>query len=208
MELLLGPLEIRILGCLIEKEFTTPEYYPLSLNALVNACNQKSNRNPVTEYTETDVEKGAQNLQKAGFLMTLHEAGSRVIKYRHMFGNKLNIGPEETAVLCELMLRGPQTVGELRGHADRMRNFDSLASVETVLQSLSAAGYSTRLPREPGRKESRYAHLLSGPAAAEAAPIRPQEQDYETLQNAVDVLRKDLEALRAEFVDFKRQIGG
>ncbi len=208
MDILLTPLEIRVAGSLIEKEITTPEYYPLSLNALVNACNQKSNRNPVTQFAEADVDKGVQSLQRQGFLMALHEAGSRVIKYRHMVGEKLNLGPEAIAILCELMLRGPQTVGELRNRADRMRSFASLEAVETVLQSLMDSGFVTRLPREPGRKESRYAHLLSGPAEMSSTPAAAAEEDATYApQSVVDALRKDLDALRAEFEDFKRQLG-
>lgn len=209
MEIRLSSNEIRILGCLIEKEMTTPEYYPLSLNSLVNACNQKSNRNPVLELTEADVEKGAQSLQRQGFILSLHEAGSRVIKYRHLFGEKLNLGPEEIALLCELMLRGPQTVGELRGHADRMRSFPTLESVDAVLQTLTHAGFVARLPREPGRKESRYAHLFSEAVSSEEAVTTadPQKSPEYDLKSVVDALRHDLQTLRAEFEEFKRQLG-
>lgn len=209
MDILLTPLEIRVAGSLMEKEITTPEYYPLSLNALVNACNQKSNRNPVTEYTESDVEKAMQSLQKQGLLVALHEAGSRVMKYRHVIGEKLDLKPEGAAILCELMLRGPQTVGELRSRADRMRTFSSLEAVETVLQSLTDSGFVTRLPREPGRKESRYAHLLSGPVDT-ASPGEVQaaaESPIQKIQGEVTALRSDLDALRAEFEDFKKQLG-
>ncbi len=209
MEWKLSPVEVRVLGCLVEKEITTPEYYPLSLNALVNACNQKSNRNPVTAYTEADVEQTLASLQKQGFIMALHEAGSRVMKYRHVFGEKVDVGPEGVAILCELMLRGPQTVGELRNRAERMRHFESLESVDAVLQELAGSGFVVRLPREPGRKESRYAHLLSGPVEA-GSPGEPQAPDVNPvleLQSAVDALRSDLDALRAEFAEFKKQLG-
>jgi hypothetical protein len=186
-----------------------PEYYPLSLNSLVNASNQKSNRNPVTNYSESDIELILSGLQKEGFVVSLHESGSRVLKYRHIFNEKVDVGPEGTALLCELMLRGPQTAGELRSHTERMRHFEHLESVESVLQKLAAAGYVVRLPREPGRKESRYAHLLSGPmeSVAETTTPEPEGSAMKELCDKVDSLRRELDALRSEFDAFKKQLG-
>src|SRR5712691_11127655 len=160
MDLLLHPVEVRVLGALLEKEITTPEYYPLSLNALLNACNQKSNRDPMVNFDETTLQHALQSLRDKGLLLTITGAGSRVPKYGHRISEKLNLGRRELAILCELMLRGPQTLGELRTHADRMHPFEDLAQVESVIERLSEL--ITRLPRRTGEKEARYAHLLSG----------------------------------------------
>src|SRR6202167_5579811 len=156
--------EARVLGSLLEKEVTTPEYYPLSLNALLNACNQKSNREPVTNFDEDTIERVLYTLRDKGLLVNITGAGSRVPKYGHRLSEKLNLGRREMAILCELMVRGPQTLGELRTRAERMHHFDDLAEVESVLDRMPEL--VTRLPRRPGEKEARYAHLLSGPAAA------------------------------------------
>jgi len=125
--------EVRVLGALLEKEITTPEYYPLSLNALVNACNQKSNRDPVVHFDEATVEQVLLRLRDKGWLLSITGAGSRVPKYGHRFSEKLNLGRRELAILCELMLRGPQTLGELRSRTERMHHFDELAEVESVI---------------------------------------------------------------------------
>ena len=167
MDLLLHPAEVRVLGSLLEKEVTTPEYYPLSLNALVNACNQKSNRDPVVEFDASTVERALQSLRDKGLLLAITGAGSRVPKYSHRFSEKLNLGRRELAILCELMIRGPQTLGELRTHCERMHPFDDLAEVEAVIDRLPEL--IVKLGRRPGEKEVRYAHLLSGtPAISEA----------------------------------------
>lgn len=130
MDLLLHPVEVRVLASLLEKEVTTPEYYPLSLNALINACNQKSNRDPVVSFDEETVEQALQSLRDKGLLLSITGAGSRVQKFGHRISEKLNLGRPELAILCELMLRGPQTLGELRGRAERMHPFDGLEQVQ------------------------------------------------------------------------------
>src|ERR1700735_125595 len=137
MDLILDAEEVRVLGALLEKEVTTPEYYPLSLNALVNACNQKSNRDPVVQFDEDTVERVLYTLRDKGLLLNITGAGSRVAKYGHRLSEQLNLGRRELAILCELMLRGPQTLGELRTRAERMHPFDDLAEVESVLDRMT-----------------------------------------------------------------------
>src|SRR5579862_5211435 len=176
MDLLLHPAEVRVLGSLLEKEITTPEYYPLSLNALVNACNQKSNRDPVVEFDAATVEQALESLRDKGLLLAITGAVSRVRKYSHRFAEKLNLGRRELAIVCELMLRGPQTLGELRTHSERMHPFDDLAEVEAVMERLPEL--IVKLPRRPGEKEVRYAHLLSGtPAIPEAREEATQRRE-------------------------------
>jgi uncharacterized protein YceH (UPF0502 family) len=195
----LTPVEVRVLGCLIEKEITTPEYYPLSLNALVNACNQKSNREPIMSLNEPEVEDALASLREQGF--TTVQTGSRVSKYGHRFIERLNLGRRETAVLCELMLRSPQTVGELRTRADRMYHFDDLEQVEAVLRHLIEQNLVARLDR------GRFSHLLSGAPVAEAAP--PQHAGsgdrLAALEAELASLRSRVEALEAELGSFRRQ---
>src|SRR3954466_6623637 len=157
----LDAVEVRVLGSLLEKEATTPEYYPLSLNALVNACNQKSNRDPVVNFDEETVDIALEGLRNKG-LSSRISGGSRVTKFEHRFTERCNLGRREEAVLCVLMLRGPQTVGELRGRTERLYNFDDLESVENTLQRLAEMGFVKQLPRQAGYKESRWAQLLAG----------------------------------------------
>src|SRR5579872_6195939 len=180
MDLVLHPVEVRVLGALMEKEITTPEYYPLSLNALVNACNQKSNRDPVVAYDDDSAERALDSLRARGLALRITGAGSRVPKHGHRLAEQLNLGRREIAILCELMLRGPQTVGELRGRAERMHRFDDLEEVESIVQRLMDASPESlvaRLERRPGEKEVRYVHLLSGPPAtpSPAIPERPPD---------------------------------
>ena len=148
MDLLLHPVEVRVLGSLLEKEITTPEYYPLSLNALVNACNQKSNRDPAVSYDDATVEHALSTLRDKGLLLAISGSGSRVQKYGHRISEKLNLGRPELAVLCELMLRGPQTLGELRTRAERMHPFDDLDQVQSVIDRLPEL--MVKLVRRPG----------------------------------------------------------
>src|SRR5215467_2756660 len=136
MDFQFDPVEVRVLGSLIEKEITTPEYYPMSLNALVNACNQKSNRDPVVSYDDDTVDDAIDRLKPKGLMLTITGAGSRVAKHAHRLSEKLNLGRRETAILCELMVRGPQTVGELKNRAGRMHDFDDLQEVESVLDRM------------------------------------------------------------------------
>jgi uncharacterized protein len=214
MDLLLHPAEVRVLGCLLEKEITTPEYYPLSLNALVNACNQKSNRDPVVEFDSETVGQALESLRDKGLLLAITGAGSRVPKYGHRISEKLNLGRRELAILCELMLRGPQTLGELRTRSERMHRFDDLAEVEAVLDRLPEL--VVKLPRRPGEKEIRYAHLLSGtPAipetheeAAQAHFGRPdldRSDRINALETEVTQLRDEIENLKEQFAAFRRQ---
>ena len=218
MDLLLQPEEVRVLGSLLEKEVTTPEYYPLSLNALVNACNQKSNRDPVVEFDSDTVEQALQLLRDKGLLLAITGAGSRVPKYGHRISEKLNLGRRELAILCELMVRGPQTLGELRTHCERMHPFDDLGEVEAVIERLPEL--IVKLSRRPGEKEVRYAHLLSGtPMISETPEEAPQTRAdgpglvasgrgadrIAALENEVAQLRDEIENLKHQFEGFKRQ---
>ena len=215
MDNTLNPHEERVLGALIEKELTTPEYYPLSLNALSNACNQKSNRDPVMALAETDVVRALDSLRFRGLAM--HSAdGGRVPKYAHSAAAKLHLDPAELALLCELLLRGPQTLGELRTHCERMHPFADLGAVETVLTELAEREEPliVKLPRQPGRKEPRYAQLLGAPPEAEDAEpsaepatrqVRAENERLAALEEEVASLRGELAGLQSEFAAFRKQ---
>ena len=207
MDVLLHPVEVRVLCSLLEKEISTPEYYPLSLNALVNACNQKSNRDPAVSFDDVTVERALLSLRDKGLLLSITAAGSRVQKYAHRISEKLNLGRPELAILCELMLRGPQTLGELRTRAERMHRFDDLDQVQSVIDRLPEL--IVKLDRRPGEKESRYAHLLSGaPVVSETQPDSPAPQRADriaTLEAEVAQLRVELEDLKQQFAGFKKQ---
>jgi uncharacterized protein len=195
--------EVRVLGSLLEKEIATPEYYPLSLNALVNACNQKSNREPVVAYDETTVEAALEGLRAKGLAVRITGGDSRVPKHGQRFTESLNLGRREAALMCVLMLRGPQTPGELRGRAERLYAFDDLEGVESTLTRLAEAGMVKKLPRQAGSRESRYAQLLSGdvevpePAAPAMAAHGPNQEER------IAALERDLAELRREFEDFR-----
>ncbi len=215
----LTPIQIRVLGCLIEKEIATPEYYPLTLNALVAACNQKSNRNPAMTLDETTVIRTLEDLRYDQHLaMMTTSSGSRVAKYSHTLLAKWEFTPQEVAVLCELFLRGPQTVGELRTHTDRLYPFSGIAEVEAALASLTEWGggpFVVKLPREPGCREQRWAHLLSGEitmgVTAEAKPeparvvVQAENQRIAALEAEVTTLRAQVNQLIAEFATFRKQ---
>jgi uncharacterized protein len=158
----LKPSEQRVLGCLIEKRWTTPDQYPLSLNALRLACNQLTNRDPVTDYDEATVRDAAQRLSRYGLTRMASGHGSRAVKYRHLAEDALGVGSNELAVLCVLLLRGPQTPGELKGRTERMARFESLDAVEGVLATLAERSYARRVERRPGQKEDRFEQLLGG----------------------------------------------
>jgi uncharacterized protein YceH (UPF0502 family) len=163
--------EQRVLGCLIEKRWTTPDQYPLSLNALRLACNQLTNRDPVTDYDESTVRQAAERLSRYGLARLASSHTSRAVKYRHLAEEALSLGREELAVLAVLLLRGPQTPGELKARSERMASLDTLADVERVLQTLIGRGYARRMDRRPGQKEDRFEQLLGGePAPAPDAP--------------------------------------
>jgi uncharacterized protein YceH (UPF0502 family) len=202
MDTPLSPVELRVLGALIEKEVTTPEYYPLSLNALVTACNQKSNRWPVVEFEDAEVLHAIEVLRHHGFASEI-TGGSRVAKYRQRFTETLNMGRRETAILCVLMLRGQQTLGEIKGRTDRLYQFTDLEEVELVLQKLMErpeGALAIKLAPAPGMKEPRYAQLLGGPVDAghEAAPAASAGHSrMGALEEEVQQLRKEVETLRA-----------
>lgn len=216
MRVELDSLEARVIGCLIEKQVTTPDQYPLSLNALVSACNQKSNREPVMSLDEPTVQHTLDALSRKHLLLERSGFGSRVPKYQHLFCNTeygtLKFSAQELAVVCELLLRGPQTPGELRSRASRMARFNDVAEVEAVLQALQereSGPLVARLPREPGRRESRYMHLFGGEPIPQPAPedrATPGESsaaESETLQSRVARLEAGLEALRVEVEELK-----
>ncbi|MFH1279435.1 MAG: YceH family protein [Candidatus Eisenbacteria bacterium] len=209
MEETLSEQEIRVLGSLIEKERTTPEYYPLTLNALVNACNQKSNRSPVVLYDHAAVAKTVDGLRWKGWVVVVDEAGSRTEKYRHAFLEKSGLAEGEMAVLAELMLRGPQTAGEVRGRANRMHRIESLDEAAGILRSLAERNpaWSVRFPRRPGRKEHRYAHLLGGPVEMkEEVPVRARSS-APPAADRVGELEEALTALRERVEDLERKLG-
>lgn len=200
----LSALEFRVLGALIEKETTTPEYYPMSLNSLVAACNQKTNRWPVTEYTESDVAEGIEALKLRGFAASI-TGGGRVTKYAQRFTEKLNLGRRETAILCVLMLRGQQTVGEIKGRTERLYAFADLDETETVLQKMMdrpEGPLVQKLPHAPGTKEPRYAQTLGGtvevaaPAVERASPVSAGSERMAALEAEVARLREDVDELR------------
>jgi len=209
METILNDTEVRVLGALVEKELATPEYYPLTLNALTAACNQKSNRDPVTNLDETDVVRALDSL-KFKQLALLSAEGGRVPKYRHTLAEKLRLSPAELAILAELLLRGPQTVGELRTRADRMHPFPELASVETVLEELQARTppLVARLPRQSGRKEARHAHLFAGVPEETRDDASPQSEPARLRVAAendrIALLEEEIAALRAEVAELRR----
>lgn len=199
----LHPVEVRVLGALLEKQITTPEYYPLTLNALVNACNQKSSREPIVNYDEATVLQGLALLRTKGLALKISGAGHRVEKYGHTLGEKLNLGRREAALLCVLMLRGPQTVGELRGRTERMHDFVELEEVERCLESLAA--------REPEPlvaplTRGRWSQLLGGPPdlTAEGHVDNPPQPRSE-LDARVNALEREVAELKQTLESFRRQ---
>ena len=205
MDWQLDAAETRVLGALLEKEITTPDYYPLSTNALVNACNQKSNREPVVAYDDDTVEDALENLRTKGLAMRVTGDG-RVAKHEQRFTEKFNLGRREAALLCVLMLRGPQTVGELRGRSERLYSFDDLESVESTLARLTEMGYVKKLPRRTGFKEQRWAHLLAGDVEeVEEASAAPPSERGPGDRDRIAKLEADLAALRQEFDEFRRR---
>jgi len=207
----LSAAEARALGALLEKEVTTPDYYPLTLNALINACNQRSNREPVMDFDEDDTRQALHGLENKGLAGRARSADGRVTKYEHWLGEAFNFSRAETALICVLLLRGPQTPGELRGRTERMHRFEEIADVLAGLQKLMEREPSlvAVLPRQPGTKEARYAHLLSGPVEsilmpASAAPVAtiaatttPEQDDrIAQLESTVAELQREIAALR------------
>lgn len=213
MEFELTDVEVRILGCLMEKEMATPEYYPLSLNALINGCNQKSNRNPVVSFDEKTVLHGLAGLQEREIVRKSDV--SRVAKYEQVLGLKRNLVAREAAVICVLLLRGPQTIGEIRGRTERLYHFNDLQEVERTLSDLEENGFVVKFERQPGRKESRFGHRFSGEQTEMALSqqaddkqkviIRKDSDTVTQLQEKVTVLQEELDRLRDEFETFKAQ---
>ena len=217
MDYNLSATEVRVLGCLIEKELATPEYYPLTLNSLTMACNQKSNRAPLMNLAEADVVRTLDAL-KMKHLVILSAETSRVAKYRHILAERLKLEPAELAILCELLVRGPQTVGELRTRAERMTALPDLAAVERALEELGdrEEPLVVKLPRQPGRKECRYAHLFAGPPAQDpeelnAPPettriqVMAENERLAALENDVAQLKTEVAELRGMMAEFKAQ---
>ena len=217
----LTDVEVRILGALIEKEATTPDVYPLSLNALTTACNQTSNRDPVMDLSEDQVKWAVNNLRQQSLVRAVQTSGSRVMKFRHLVDEKLSLDRPALAVMCVLMLRGAQTVGEIRTRTTRLAEFSGAGDVEVVLTHLVERGLAMQMPTRPGQREARYAQLLSGqpPAAEEreaavervdTGPLvgaRPETDRVAALEANVDRLERELTELRARFEEFARQFG-
>jgi len=203
MDWQLDAAELRVLGALMEKEATTPDYYPMSLNALVNACNQKSNREPVVNFDEETVETALHELRAKGLTSRI-TGESRVPKHEQRFVEKFNLGRREAAVMCVLMLRGPQTVGELRGRTERLFTFDDLEGVESTLQRLAEMGFVKKLPRQTGYKEQRWAQLLAGDieVAEEAAPMISDRGASD--RERIAALEEEVAGLKRAFEEFRR----
>ena len=214
METILTDIETRVLGSLIEKQVTTPEYYPLTLNALTLACNQKNNRNPVTSYPESQVAEAVETLREKNLAYVFYGSTSRVPKYKHVMPEVMHLSHPEVAVMCVLMLRGAQTLGELRGNGSRLHEFVSLEEVETTLNGLISRDPEplvARLPRQPGQKEGRFAHLLNGEIDVEAfveqervAAASPTTR-RSSLEQKVDDLAAEVEKLKEQFELFRKQ---
>jgi hypothetical protein len=215
---ILTDIEVRVLGSLIEKQVTTPEYYPLTLNALTLACNQKNNRNPVTSFDETTVAQAVESLREKNLAYVFYGSTSRVPKYKHVLPEVMHLNQPELALMCVLMLRGPQTTGELATRALRLHEFSGLEEVEATLNSLISREPDplvTRLPRQPGQKEARFAHLLSGEVFSETVSqedrplvISSRSSQFDRvskLESEVETLKTQVEKLREQFEGFKRQ---
>jgi len=202
LDVMLTDPEVRVLGALIEKEITTPDYYPLSLNGLVAACNQSSNRHPVVHYDDATVAEALDGLREKKLVHLIARGDSRVNKYRHVLYEAMNWGRPEIGTMCVLMLRGPQTIGEIRTRGNRLYDFTSLEQVESTRSSLMAAvpPLVARLPRQPGQKEVRYAHLLAG----EASPGEV-EAAAEVEPDRIGKLEREVEDLKRQFEQFRKQ---
>ena len=216
MPTILSDIEVRILGSLVEKQVTTPEYYPLTLNALTLACNQKNNRHPVSSYTEDQVAQALETLREKNLVYVFYGSTSRVPKYKHVMPEVMRLSHPELALMCVLMLRGAQTPGELRGTASRLHEFTSLEEVEQTLNGLISADEPMvlKLPRQPGQKEVRFVHLLSGeinvetfvePERTSVVPRKSSGEQIERLEQRVEALTAEVERLRQQFEEFRKQ---
>jgi hypothetical protein len=215
VNIVLTEIEARVLGALLEKEITTPDYYPLSLNSLVNACNQKSNRDPAMNLDEVSVRDALRKLQDNSLARSVSAADSRVTKYEHRLQEAFNFDRREAAIFCELLLRGPQTPGELRTRAERMHPFDDLSEAQSAIQRLMnrEPPLVKVLARQPGTKESRYIHLLSGDATpissttepqTPAAPQREKTDEFSRLTSEIAELRTEVADLKQQFSAFRK----
>lgn len=214
---MLNETEVRVLGSLVEKQVTTPEYYPLTLNALTLACNQKNNRHPISQYDENTVAQALDGLREKNLAYVFHGSTSRVPKYKHVVPEVMHLSPSELAIMCVLMLRGTQTPGELRGNASRLYQFSGLEEIQQTLDGLISKEPEPmvmRLPRQSGQKEARFAHLLSGPVDVEALaadePVTSsravrQSDRVEKLEGEVGELRAAIQDLQEQFEKFKQQ---
>jgi len=213
---ILTDIEARVLGSLVEKQLTTPEYYPLTLNALINACNQKSNRDPMVNYDETTVNQCLETLRDRNLVYVFYGSTSRVPKYKHMLPTVYELDPAETAVIDVMLLRGPQTLGELRTRTERLHGFSGLGEIQETLDGLARRDdpLVVRLPVQPGQKEARFAHLLSGEIDIEALAVAQATRStrssvdaerVEKLEEEVASLRAEVEELKVTFEEFKKQ---
>ena len=218
MSTILDEIEVRVLGSLIEKQVTTPEYYPLTLNSLTIACNQKNNRYPVTSFDEAAVAQALETLREKNLVYVVYGSTSRVPKYKHVVTDVLHLSQPELAAMCVLMLRGAQTTGEVAGRGHRFYEFSGLEEVEATMNSLISREPEplvVRLPRQPGQKEVRFAHLLSGEVdveqlvenqhAQKAGSSRGGGERMEKLEQELEALRSDVTALQQQFLEFKKQ---
>lgn len=214
MTTVLSDIETRVLGSLIEKQVTTPEYYPLTLNALTLACNQKNNRNPVTAYSEQQVADALESLREKNLTYVFYGSTSRVPKYKHVMPEVMHLNHAETALMCVLMLRGAQTLGELRGSASRLHDFSGLEEVEETLNGLISREPEplvARMPRQPGQKEGRFAHLLSGEIDVEALAAETERiassssSRRSSLEERVEALSAEVDKLKEQFEQFRKQ---
>ena len=221
MNATLNEYELRALGAMVEKHIATPDYYPMTLNALVNACNQKNHRDPVVSYDETIVAKALDGLRGKNLAYVFHGSEARAPKYGHLFPKAFDLSEAETPLMCVLILRGPQTSGELRSRTQHLRSFGSLAEVETLLQGLSLREEPliVKLPRQPGSRESRFAHLLGGPVEMEQSEAPPhlapsvlqrhsENDKIAKLEEEIASLRMELSDLKQQFAELKRELGG
>jgi uncharacterized protein len=215
MSTIINETEARVLGSLVEKQLTTPEYYPLTLNALIAACNQKSNRDPVMSLDETAVLAAVDSLRDKNLVYLFYGSTSRTVKYKHMLPNVFELDPAATAIITLLLLRGPQTVGEIRGRSDRLYEFGGIGEVQEALDELAGRNEPLvlKLERQAGQKEARYAHLLSGEIDVDSLPQRTERaaasggsnERIEKLEQEVQRLSTELESLRETFGEFKKQ---
>jgi len=212
MHPVLNEFELRVVGALIEKQIATPAYYPMTLNALTNACNQKNHRDPVVSYDEATVERAIDGLRAKNLAYVFHGSEARVPKYAQQFSKYFELNQSEVAVLCVLILRGPQTPGELRSRTAHLQHVEQLSEIENTLENLMSREQPlvARLPRQPGARESRYAHLIGGPINVEDQPETTFNQKHSEidrigkLEEEVSLMRRELEQLKGQFQEFKK----